>query len=723
MSSPASETSNPRGLSQGLDQADFVGAGSPRSKQATTGPPSIASTPSTPVAQITSSNSSPAPSISLSVSSFLTGHSTVPTGPLSPNNASAPNNLSSVASLIARSFAPRIAVFASTDADEFASEKGFSSILELLKPFGDTVSGTVTVHGSQGIPTQLDDFGLRFVSSDFMTTSKSSLPAHSAGVLHSSSTLSPISTTASSPVSPRRRSRSNSRTSTFTAPVPIPAGSGLDCFDIDDIDSLLNLYLAQNPRFFAMSSNGTSPSPLSPQALHETIYSKCFQKMLASPPVSAHETFSHPVAAVIFISSRNPQPIETLSMLYREGNDVQLPAYISKDYLRYYVLVHDEDQSELDKSQALFERMKRHFGIHCHMVRLRSKMATMGSATDDLSEPIIPFYHSEWISASEEIGMLRALNTDQKYIFESDASNLRTFIRDMTVQSLVPFMERCINTWNDQIASSRRGLAGRFFSASRRFLSSNSRPANSSGPGGTSSVSGNYDSTTGSYSFHTAEAQMRKLADYAFMIRDWKLAQSTYDILRKDFLNDKAWMYHAGAQEMAAASLILSGVPLSSKARTETLEPLLDSATYSYISRCALPTYALRTIMVTSELLRSRGGGAADDAARWLMKAVSEKLMGNLAHALVIERVSTCYAIRRGIGSQGWGNRMRKAAFWQLVAAKEWVALDKKQHAMQCLDEAGETVYDNLDWTMKPGSLMYDLRQSTQSMVMYDSAE
>jgi trafficking protein particle complex subunit 8 len=41
---------------------------------------------------------------------------------------------------------------------------------------------------------------------------------------------------------------------------------------------------------------------------------------------------------------------------------------------------------------------------------------------------------------------------------------------------------------------------------------------------------------------------MRKLADYAFMLRDWKLANSTYDIVRKDFANDKAWKYAAGAQ-------------------------------------------------------------------------------------------------------------------------------------------------------------------------------
>lgn len=51
---------------------------------------------------------------------------------------------------------------------------------------------------------------------------------------------------------------------------------------------------------------------------------------------------------------------------------------------------------------------------------------------------------------------------------------------------------------------------------------------------------------------------MRKLADFAFMLREWKLAYSTYDIIRKDFANDKAWKYAAGAQ--VRASIIIPEV-------------------------------------------------------------------------------------------------------------------------------------------------------------------
>ncbi|KAK9326118.1 ER-golgi trafficking TRAPP I complex 85 kDa subunit-domain-containing protein [Lipomyces orientalis] len=618
----------------------------------------------------TTPSPSPAPSLSLSFSSFLTGHSAVSSGgPLSPSNAVSPSHLSAVASLIAQSFTPRVSIFASNDANEFARDKGFASVLDLFRPFGDVVAGSVVVRDTQGISTTLDNFGIRFTSSAVFPSTPSS---------HQQA-------------SPKSRKE--------------PAAP---CFDLQDLDALLDIYLGKDMRYF--STDLAAP----PAALHDDLYYRFLQRLLASPPVSPHESFAHPVAGIIAISSRNPQPIETLSSLYKAGNDALVPPYMSKDYLRYYVLIHDEDHSDLDRSIALFERMKRHFGFHCHMVRMRSVKADLSS-----SEPILLLPQSQWISAAEEIAFLKSLpEKHERYIFDSDVQNMRAFVHELVVKSLIPFMERCVSTWNDQIAASRRGLTGRFFSASRRFLGSNNRGLGSGT--GQSATSGNYDPITGSYGFMTAESQMRKLADYAFMLRDWKLAHSTYDLLRKDFLNDKAWKYHAGSHEMAAASLILSGTPLSSKTRADTLEPLLDSATYSYISRCSQPTYALRTILISSELLRSRGGGAADDAARWLMKAISEKLMGNLAHALIIERVSACYSIRNGVGSQGWGNRRRKAAFWQLVAAKEWVGLDKKQHARLCLDEAGENVYDALDWTDEPGQLLFELRHSTESMV-YDS--
>lgn len=50
------------------------------------------------------------------------------------------------------------------------------------------------------------------------------------------------------------------------------------------------------------------------------------------------------------------------------------------------------------------------------------------------------------------------------------------------------------------------------------------------------------------YPYTAPEAQMRKLADFAFMIRDYKFAHTIYDTVRRDYATDKAFKYHAGTQ-------------------------------------------------------------------------------------------------------------------------------------------------------------------------------
>ena len=135
------------------------------------------------------------------------------------------------------------------------------------------------------------------------------------------------------------------------------------------------------------------------------------------------------------------------------------------------------------------------------------------------------------------------------YLPDSDVTAIRTFVRGLVAQSVVPHMERQCSLLNEQVLARRRGISGRFMSLSKRWTGFGSSRSSSS-----SSVSSNsnYDSLQGFYRPDTPEFLMRKLADYSFMLRDWKLALSTYDVLRTDFNNDKAWRHYAGAAEMAA---------------------------------------------------------------------------------------------------------------------------------------------------------------------------
>jgi len=249
-------------------------------------------------------------------------------------------------------------------------------------------------------------------------------------------------------------------------------------------------------------------------------------------------------------------------------------------------------------------------------------------------------------------------------------------------------MERSVATWNEQILSRRRGLSGRFMSLSKRWTPFGSSRNSSSSS--TASSNSNYDSLQGFYRPDAPEAIMRRLADYCFMLRDWKLALSTYDILRTDFQNDKAWRHYAGAAEMAALSALMAPTPLSSKSRSENIDAWIEAASYSYTDRqrSAAPYYALRTLTLSFELLRLRGSSAADDAARWATRILDIGLVGPVGHALITERISACYSIRTGVGTYKLGSRKRKAAFWAILAAEHWWRLETSLQAEKCLDTA-----------------------------------
>ena len=458
-------------------------------------------------------------------------------------------------------------------------------------------------------------------------------------------------------------------------------------------------------------------------------YALYLRRLLSGTILSPHETFSHPVTQVIAISSRNPAPIEELRNLYASSNTGghRLPQFVNNEFLRYYVLVHDEDYDDIKKSTTLYEQMKRHFGLHCHLLRLRS---TQCLPTDDGS---MPLPQCEWQSAAEELTEIlirETLDDDEDptpYIFESDAAAVRSFIREMATQSIIPGMERMTATWNDQVAAKRRGISGRFISLSKRFTGFSGRSV--TGP--SSSSNSNYDSVSQSYRPDTPEALMRKLADYALMLRDYKLAAATYESIAPDYKNDKAWRYYAGANEMAALTTLLSTGNMTAKYRVETVDQFLENAYYSYTTRCASPFYAHRSLALCVELLRSRAGSALDDAARWLGRVIEDRLVGPVGHALLTERVAGCFAARQGVGALKSGNRRRKAAFWSVLAASAWVELDKFHQADRCLrlagemygvDEAGEGVlFGGMESFI--GQLRTSVNETRPAVVHHDKAE
>lgn len=273
---------------------------------------------------------------------------------------------------------------------------------------------------------------------------------------------------------------------------------------------------------------------------------------------------------------------------------------------------------------------------------------------------------------------------------------IKAFVRELVAQSVIPFMENRVSVWNDQVASRRRGFSGRFMSMSRRWagFGSGSRSSFAGSGGG---ASGNYDSAHGFYRPDVPEAVLRKMADFAFMLRDWKLAASTYELLRSDYANDKAWRYHAGAHEMCAVSTLLGPISSPTKAKLESIDQMLETACYSYLTRCSDAPNALRCLCLATELLKFRGGSAVESAAKWAMRAMDLGLVGSIGQGLLSERISACYAARNPVPGVQWGSRRRKAGMWSVLAADLWLKLGRPSLASACLEEAERLYADVLD--------------------------
>ena len=59
------------------------------------------------------------------------------------------------------------------------------------------------------------------------------------------------------------------------------------------------------------------------------------------------------------------------------------------------------------------------------------------------------------------------------YLTPQDLEQIQSFLKDFVLQSLIPFMEQTVQTLYEQLIIPRKGLAGRFFTASKKYFGSN----------------------------------------------------------------------------------------------------------------------------------------------------------------------------------------------------------------------------------------------------------
>ena len=284
--------------------------------------------------------------------------------------------------IIVRSFAPRVAVFSSTDTEDFIREKGFKDgLYSLLRPYGERLHGKVVIRDSVGGSKGWDDFGIKFMDSQALQKDST----NRAGIDIMDQNIRDLVN------SPQH--------------VSVHTGSSYGNESGTYIDRVIDHCLRSGS---AVSENHGNPYPgcesssYLPRSGISPLYPVYLRKLLSSAPIVPYETFSHPVACLIAVSSHHPAPIEALRKLYSDTGrgSKTIPAWMGTEYLRYYVLIHDEENDDITKSTGLFDLMKRHFGLHCHLLRLRRSQCVL---TDDDSTRVPP---CEWLSAEEEVEKL-----------------------------------------------------------------------------------------------------------------------------------------------------------------------------------------------------------------------------------------------------------------------------------------------------------------------------
>ncbi|ORY05323.1 hypothetical protein K493DRAFT_204561 [Basidiobolus meristosporus CBS 931.73] len=409
--------------------------------------------------------------------------------------------------------------------------------------------------------------------------------------------------------------------------------------------------------------------------------------------ISEHDTFNHPVACVIAISSQNPDPFNTLQQLHNLAASAPIydKGFIDSNILRYYVLLHDNQNGNITESEQLFDKMRKTFGVHCHLLRINSVIPDATPTSDGQVVPDI------WKSDAEDLsitavpqqadGESKALVRGCCLTFE-DFYLIQNFVKEMVVQSIIPYMERSIHHWNEQVASIRRGFTGRLFSASRKYFGSSNKP---SGIIQSPQIRGS--GISGVMYHHSApEAQMRRLADFAFMLRDYKFALSVYDTVKKDYSTDKAWKYFAGAYEMMGlCSLMMENINTKND-----IESNYEQAISNYL-KVGSPELGARTAIFYYEMLRYRG--MYKDIPSVLIRMSGDD--SDLRSGLFLEQAAHSFL-------RGFRPKVRKYGAHLVLAGSRYIKAEQHELAFHCY-RAASLVFETKNWSLVENHIHFAL--------------
>ncbi|KAK2584966.1 hypothetical protein KPH14_002554 [Odynerus spinipes] len=265
-----------------------------------------------------------------------------------------------------------------------------------------------------------------------------------------------------------------------------------------------------------------------------------------------------------------------------------------------------------------------------------------------------------------------------------DLERLRSLITEFCLKSLLPYVEKQIGLLNDVI-SNKKGVSRSLFSATRRLFGTNKPGAPGSAP-----------LNAVIYTAESSELQLRRLGDLSFIFGHYSLAYQAYHSAKRDFAGDQAWLYYAGALEMAGLSAFMQG-----EMNRKTIE-YMDDAILTYLNSCKMPQFATRATLLSAECLKGRG--LYGEAAKQLIRMTSED--SDLRSALLLEQAAYCF-----IGPK----MMRKYAFHAVLAGHRFSKAGQRKHSLRCYQQAYQ-VYRNRGWSLAEDHIHFTIGRQAASL-------
>lgn len=378
------------------------------------------------------------------------------------------------------------------------------------------------------------------------------------------------------------------------------------------------------------------------------------RELMQTLSYSEHETFDHPVACLLVVSSMDKEPISKFVDLF---NTNQLPSLLNEgimdpQILKHYLVLHDQQEGPQDIAVNVLAEMRSTLGLNdCKLLCINSSTEADGSNTDNSWLP----YKALGLNNREGTCLLSM----------DDLNEIKDFMQDFASNHIIPYMEQKIRVLNQQVATTRKGFRNQI--KNLWWRKRDDVPEAPNGP---------------MYTFTSIESQIRVLGDFAFMLRDYELALSNYKLLATDYKLDKAWKRFAGVQEMSGLCYFM--LDQSRKDAEYCMENAFS--TYLRIGSSGQRN-ATRCGLWWAEMLKTRG--QYREASSVYFRVSNEE--PSLHSAVLLEQAASCYLLSSP-------PMLRKYGFHLILAGNSYYMSDQKQHAVRVYRNA-LFVYKQNPWS------------------------